>query len=61
MDHLALPRPHQPADGLIPHRPVIDGQKVHAGSLGNGVQSCAGAADEDEGFHEVSGVDVTMW
>jgi len=33
----ALPRPHQPADGLIHHRPVIDGQKLLADSLGNGV------------------------
>ena len=33
----ALPRPHHPADGLIPHRPVIDGQKLLVGSLGNGV------------------------
>lgn len=33
----ALPRLHQPADGLIPHRPVIDGQKLLADSLGNGV------------------------
>ncbi len=32
----ALPRHHQPADGLIHHRPVIDGQKLLADSLGNG-------------------------
>lgn len=28
---------HPPADGLIPHRPVIDWQKLLADSLGNGV------------------------
>lgn len=51
MDHLALPRPHQPADGLIPHRPVIDGQKLLADELGDGVLSCAGGGGEEEGFH----------
>ena len=30
-------RPHQPADGLIHHRPVIDGEKLLADSLGHGV------------------------
>ena len=42
---------HQPVDELIHHRPVIDGQKLLAGSRGNGVESCAGAAGEDEAFH----------
>jgi len=46
-----LPRYHQPANGLIPHRPIIDGQKLLADSLGNRVKTCAGAAGEDEAFH----------
>ena len=46
-----LSRQHLPADGLIPHRPVIDGQKLHVGSLGNGVKACAGAAGEEDDFH----------
>lgn len=44
VDHLlgplwssALPRPLQPADGLIPHWPVIDGRKVVADELGDRV------------------------
>ena len=49
----ALPRSHHPADGLIHHRPGIVGQKLLADSLGNGVQSCAGAAGEDDAFHEM--------
>ena len=57
----ALPRPHHPADGLIPHRPVIDGQKLLVGSLGDRVKACVGAAGEDEAFHRVSGVDFTKW
>ena len=45
------PCQNQPADGLIPHRPSIDGQKLLADSLGNRVKAYAGAAGEDEAFH----------
>ena len=48
-----LSRQHQPAAGLIPHRPIIDGQKLLADTLGNGVKTCAGAAGEDEAYHEI--------
>lgn len=54
-----LSRQHQPAAGLIPHRPIIDGQKRLADSLGNRVKARAGAAGEDEAFHKKSGVDST--
>ena len=54
-----LSRQHQPAAGLIHHRPIIDGQKLLADSLGNGVKTCAGAAGEDEAFHIVNEVDLT--
>ena len=56
---IILPRPHQPADELIHHRPVTDGQKLLADSLGNRVKTCAGAAGEDEAFHIVNEVDLT--
>ena len=52
--------PPHPADGLIPHRPVIDGQKLLADSLGNGVLSCAGAAGEDDAFHEIRLLDTLI-
>ena len=45
------PCKHQPAAGLIPYRPIIDGQKLLADSLGNRVKTCAGAAGEDEACH----------
>ena len=45
------PCKHQPANGLTHHRPIIDGQKLLADSLGNRVKTCAGAAGEDEAFH----------
>ena len=48
---VAIPRQHQPVDELIPHRPIIDGQKLLADTLDNGVKTCAGAAGEDEAFH----------
>lgn len=48
---VAIPRQHQPADGLIHHLPFINGQKLLADSLGNRVKTCAGAAGEDEAFH----------
>ena len=55
MDGVAVigsnPRSHQPADGLIHHRPIINGQKLLADTLGNRVKTCAGAAGEDEAFH----------
>ena len=46
-----LSRQHQPAAGLIPHRPIIDGQKLLADTLGNGAKTCAGVDGEDEAFH----------
>lgn len=52
---------HQPAAGLIYHRPIIDGQKLLADSLGNRVKTRAGAAGEDEAFHRVANKAVTSW
>ena len=39
------------AGGIIHHRPIIDGQKLLADSLGNRVKTCAGAAGKDDAFH----------
>lgn len=45
--HPTLPRKQQHVDGLMHYRGVIDGRKLLADSLGNGVQSCAGGGGED--------------
>lgn len=55
----AFPYRHQPADRLIHHRLVIDGQKLLGDSLGDGVKTCAGGGGEAEAFHGLSGIEVT--
>ena len=43
-------------NGLIYHRPIIDGQKLLADSLGNVVKTTTGAAGEDDAFHCIESI-----
>ena len=43
---------HQDADGIIHHRLVIDGQKLFAHPLGDGVKTGAGTAGQYNAFHQ---------
>ena len=48
--HPTLPRKQQHVDGLIPHRPVIDGQKLLADELGEGYNLVPEAVGRTRGF-----------
>ena len=48
------PRVDQGLNGIVDHRLVVDGQQMFIGDFGERKQPAAGAACEDDAFHDVS-------